>query len=43
MYLAATRGVRLQVPADRVDNAQIILSQKWSLPVDETADLEDLR
>ena len=42
MYLAATRGVRLQVPADRVDDARIILSQKWSLPVDETADFEDL-
>jgi Putative prokaryotic signal transducing protein len=42
MYLAATRGVMLQVPADRVGDARIILSQNWSLPDDETADFEDL-
>ena len=42
MYLAATRGVRLQVPADRAGDARIILSQKWSLPDDEKADFEDL-
>ncbi len=42
MYLVATRGVRLQVPADRVGDARIILSQNWSLPVDEKADFEDL-
>ena len=43
MYLAATRGVRLQVPADKVAEARIILDQKWSLPEpDEKADFEDL-
>ncbi len=42
MYLVATRGVRLQVPADRVADARIILSQNWSLPDDEKADFEDL-
>ncbi len=42
MYLVATRGVRLQVPADRVGDARIILSQNWSLPTDEKADFEDL-
>jgi hypothetical protein len=42
MYFAATKGVRVQVPADKVGDARIILSQKWSLPVDETADSEDL-
>ncbi len=42
MYNAATRGVRLQVPADRVADARIILSQSWSLPDDEKADFEDL-
>jgi hypothetical protein len=42
MYLAATRGVRLQVPRDMVGDARIILSQKWALPDDETADFEDL-
>ncbi len=42
MYLAATRGVRLQVPEDRVADARIILSQNWSLPDDEKADFEDL-
>jgi hypothetical protein len=42
MYFAATRGVMLQVPADRVGDARIILSQNWSLPDDEKADFEDL-
>jgi hypothetical protein len=42
MYLAATRGVRLQVPADKAADARIILSQNWSLPDDEKADFEDL-
>jgi hypothetical protein len=42
MYLAATRGVRVQVPADKAADARIILSQKWSLPDDEKADFEDL-
>jgi hypothetical protein len=42
MHLAAIRGVRLQVPHDRVGDARIILSQNWSLPVDEKADFEDL-
>jgi hypothetical protein len=43
MYLAATRGVRLQVPADKAADARIILDQKWSLPdADEKADFEDL-
>jgi len=42
MYLVATKGVRLQVPADRVGDARIILSQNWSLPVDEESDFEDL-
>jgi hypothetical protein len=42
MYFAATRGVQLQVPADRVADARIILSQNWSLPDDEKADFEDL-
>jgi hypothetical protein len=30
------------VPADRVADARVILSQKWSLPDDEKADFEDL-
>jgi Putative prokaryotic signal transducing protein len=42
MYWVATRGVRLQVPADKVADARIILSQNWSLPDDEKADFEDL-
>jgi hypothetical protein len=42
MYSVATRGVRLQVPANRVADARIILSQSWSLPSDEKADFEDL-
>ena len=41
MYLA-TRGVRLQVPANKAADARIILSQDWSLPDDEKADFEDL-
>jgi len=42
MYNSATRGVRLQVPADRVADARIILSQSWSLPDNEKAEFEDL-
>ena len=42
MHLAATRGVRLQVPQDKVGDARIILSQNWSLPADESSDSEDL-
>ena len=42
MYGAATVGVKLQVPAERADEARIILSQNWSLPADEKADFEDL-
>ncbi len=42
MYNVATRGVRLQVPEDRVADARVILSQNWSLPDDEKADFEDL-
>jgi hypothetical protein len=42
MYRVATGGVKLQVPADQVAEARIILSQSWSLPSDEMADAEDL-
>ncbi|MFI5459626.1 MAG: hypothetical protein ACHRXM_29730 [Isosphaerales bacterium] len=35
-------SVKLQVPANRVADARIILSQSWSLPSDEKADFEDL-
>jgi len=42
MYNVATRGVKLQVPANRAAEARIILSQDWSLPSDEKADFEDL-
>jgi hypothetical protein len=42
MYPAATVGVKLQVPAERADEARIILSQNWSIPSDEKADFEDL-
>jgi hypothetical protein len=42
MYGAATVGVKLQVPAERANEARIILSQNWSLPADEKADFEDL-
>jgi hypothetical protein len=40
MYRVATGGVKLQVPADLVDEARIILSQSWSLEIDD-ADLDD--
>ena len=40
MYDVATRGVKLQVPANRAAEARIILSQSWSLPTDEKADFE---
>jgi hypothetical protein len=42
MYRVATGGAKLQVPADQVAEARIILSQDWSLPSDEKADFEDL-
>jgi hypothetical protein len=42
MYYGATRGVKLQVPANRLADARIILSQCWALPSDEKADFEDL-
>ncbi len=42
MYRVATGGAKLQVPADRADDARIILSQRWSLPGDEHDDFEDL-
>jgi hypothetical protein len=42
MYHVATGGAKLQVPADQVAEARIILSQDWSLPSDEKADFEDL-
>jgi hypothetical protein len=35
MYHVATGGVKLQVPAERLAEARIILSQSWSLPNDE--------
>jgi len=38
----ATRGVKLQVPANRVAEARIILSQIWSLPSDENGDFDEL-
>jgi len=41
-FNVATRGVKLQVPANRAAEARIILSQDWSLPSDEKADFEDL-
>ena len=40
MYRVATGGVKLQVPADLVDEARIILSQSWSLEGDD-ADVDD--
>jgi hypothetical protein len=40
MYRVATGGVKLQVPADLVDEARIILSQSWSLEIDD-ADIDD--
>jgi hypothetical protein len=42
MYYVATGGVKLQVPADQVADARIILSQNWSIPGDEKDDFEDL-
>ena len=42
MYRVATGGVKLQVPAHRIAERRIILSQDWSLPADERADFEDL-
>ena len=42
MYRQATGGVKLQVPADRAGEARVILSQTWSLPVDEKSDFDDL-
>jgi hypothetical protein len=41
-YGAPRGGVELQVPADRVAEARVILSQDWSLPSDEKTDFEDL-
>jgi Putative prokaryotic signal transducing protein len=40
MYRVATGGVKLQVPAELVNEARIILSQCWSLESDET-DIDD--
>ena len=40
MYQVATNGVKLQVPAELVDEARVILAQSWSLPGDH-ADVED--
>jgi hypothetical protein len=42
MYRVATGGVKLQVPADHVAEARIVLAQSWSLPGDEKDDFEDL-
>jgi hypothetical protein len=42
MYRVATGGAKLQVPADQVAEARIILAQNWSLPGDEKDDFEDL-
>jgi predicted RNA-binding Zn-ribbon protein involved in translation (DUF1610 family) len=42
MYRQAIGGVKLQVPAELVDEARIILAQNWALPSDEKADFEDL-
>lgn len=42
MYQVAIRGVKLQVPSDRVADARIILSQSWTLPSDEKADFDEL-
>jgi hypothetical protein len=41
-YHVATGGAKLQVPADQVADARIILSQNWSLPGDENDDFDDL-
>jgi len=40
MYRVATGGVKLQVPAEHVAEARVILSQEWSLP-DEDLGLKD--
>jgi hypothetical protein len=40
MYRVATGGVKLQVPAEFVADARVILSQDWSWPDDEL-ELED--
>jgi hypothetical protein len=40
MYRVATGGVKLQVPAEYVAEARVILSQEWSLP-DEDLGLKD--
>jgi hypothetical protein len=40
MYQVATNGVKLQVPAELVDEARVILAQSWSLPSGD-ADVED--
>jgi hypothetical protein len=40
MYRVATGGVKLQVPAEYVAEARVILSQEWSLP-EEDLGLED--
>ncbi len=40
MYRVATGGVKLQVPADLVNEARIILSQSWSLESDD-AEIDD--
>jgi hypothetical protein len=42
MYQVAVRGVKLQVPFERVADARIILSQSWSLPSDESAEFDEL-
>jgi Putative prokaryotic signal transducing protein len=41
-YQVATGGAKLQVPAEQVAEARIILSQNWSLPGDEKDDFDDL-
>ena len=40
MYRVATGGVKLQVPAEFVADARVVLSQDWSWPDDEL-ELED--
>ncbi len=42
MYRVATGGVKLQVPADMLHEARIILSQSWSLESDEGESDDDL-
>ena len=41
MYQVATGGVKLQVPAELVDEARIILSQSWSLETDDSDNGDD--